>query len=252
MSRCRVSFSNVTHVTRLTLLITLTFSSIFSSAQQGNYPVLANADSAEVWFDKIVNPVSAAIVNGPEYRVTFQGFKSHPFYQSSESDRTYLRYDNDVYRNIDLLYDSYADILVYKFITANKVLFIKLNNKFVQDFTLHNHYFKKFDEGIRAGIGAYFEVLFEKDQFAVVVKRRKLERLTGERSDYIEDDVHYILSSGKWTRITGSGSFSKTLPKDKRKELTAFIKSNRINVKKRKDDDLKKLGAFCYSLKERK
>src|SRR5690349_16155814 len=115
MPVCRVSSKSITSVTRLTLLIALTFSSVVSSCQHGSYPVLTNVDSAEVWFDKIVNPISAAIVNGPEYRVTFQGLRSHPFYRSSESDRTYIRYDNDVYRNIDLLYDSYGDILVCKF-----------------------------------------------------------------------------------------------------------------------------------------
>ncbi|HEU5289376.1 MAG TPA: hypothetical protein VFU05_01960, partial [Cyclobacteriaceae bacterium] len=205
-----------------------------------------------IWFDQIASPVNAAIVNGPEYRIPVMGTQSHPFFRSQESDRTYIHYDNDLYRNVDLLYDAFGDVLVYKFISPDKVLFIKLDSRMVQDFSLHQHYFKKYNEGIRAGIGAYFDVLFEKDDFAVVVKRRKVERLEGKLSVYIEDDVHYILNNGQWIRITGNGSFSKTLPKDQRKELTTFLKGNHINVRKRKDDDLKKVGAFCYSLKERK
>jgi hypothetical protein len=252
MSLCRVSTGSKSIAVRFILSVVLTSWGLTASAQQAQYAAFTNVDSAEVWFDQIVSPVNASIVNGPEYRVTFQGFNSHPFFLSSESDRTYIRYNEDLFRNIDLLYDSYGDILVHKFVTANKVLFIKLDNKLVQDFSLHNHYFKKYDEGIRAGIGAYFDVLFEGTDFAVLVKRRKVERLEGNRSDYIEDDVYYILDSGKWIRITGNGSFSKTLDKSKRKDLAAFAKSNHINARKRKDDDLKKLGAFCYSLKTSK
>lgn len=222
------------------------------AAQQGHYPILTNIDSAEIWFDKIVNPQNAAIVNGPAYSIPFRGYNSHPFYQSPESDRSFVQYDNDLYRNVDLLYDSYSDVLVYKCITDNNVFFIKLDNTLVQRFDLHNRHFKKYNEGISAGLGPYFEVLFEEKQFAVVVKRRKLERLNDRTRSYEEDDVHYILNSGKWTRITGSGSFSKQLTKDRRKELATFIKSNRINVRKRRDEDLSKLGAFCYSLKVRK
>jgi hypothetical protein len=99
-------------------------------------------------------------------------------------------------------------------------------------------------------MGPYFDVLFEENQFAVVVKRRKFERFDGRTRYYEEDNVQYILNNGKWTRITGKGSFSKQLKKELRKELSTFINSNNINV--RKDEDLRKLGAFCYSLKERK
>lgn len=252
MSSCRVPLKSATNLIRFALSVVLIGSVLSSSAQQQQFPALTNADSAEVWFDQIVDPASAAIVNGPEYRVAFQGSASHPFFVSQESDRTYVQYDHDLYRNVDLLYDSYGDILVYKFVAADKVLFIKLDHKLVEHFSLHEHVFKKYEEGIRAGTGVYFDVLFEKNEFAVVVKRRKLERLEGRQSNYVEDDVHYILDNGRWARITGNGSFAKTIPKDQRKELTAFVKSNQINVRKRKDEDLRKLGAFCYSLKEKK
>lgn len=252
MPPCRVLSESTAIATRFVLSIVLVCSGFPVSAQQNQYPVLSNVDSAEVWFDQIVGPENAAIVNGPEYHIPFKGLRTHPFYQSPESDRSFIRYDNDLYRNIDLLYDSYGDNLVYKSVTSNNVLFIKLDNKLVQSFDLHGHHFKKFSEGMSAGIGAYFDVLFEEKKFAVVVKRRKLERIDGQTSDYIEDDVHYILNNGKWIRITGNGSFSKTLTKDKRKELTAYISSNQINVRKRRDEELRKVGAFCYSLKERK
>jgi hypothetical protein len=252
MSSCRDLSDRAVVFSRLILSVVFVCLGIVTVAQQNRYPTLATADSAEVWFDKIVSQENGALVNGPAYHIPFKGFKSHPFYQSPESDRSFVRYDNDLYRNIDLLYDAYSDVLVYKCVTINNVFFIKLNNKLVDSFDLYHHHFKKYDEGIRTGIGSYFEVLFEKNQFAVLVKRRKVERIEGSRIDYVEDDVQFILSNGVWIRITGKSSFNKTLQKDQKKELAAFIKSNRINVRKRKDEDLRKLGAFCYSLKERR
>jgi hypothetical protein len=250
MFPCRVSSDCAVNI-QLVLSVFLLSSTIGTTAQS-QYPALTNIDSAEVWFDQITYPENAAIVNGPAYHVPFRGLKTHPFYKSAESDRSFIWYDKDLYQHVELLYDSYGDILVLKSVTANGALFITLDEKFVLRFDLHGHHFKKFDEGIQAGIGKYFDVLFEADMFAVVVQRRKLERLNGSTRDYLEDDVYYILDNGKWIRVSGSGSFSKTVNKDQRKELSAFIKSNHLHVKKRKDDDMRKLGAFCYSLKVRK
>lgn len=252
MSPGRVRSDNTFVATRFLLSAILICYVLTASAQQNQYPILTTVDSAEVWFDQYVNLENTALVNGPVYNIPFKGYNSHPFYQSPESEHTFVRYNNDLYRNIDLLYDSYSDVLVYKCITDNNVFFIKLDQKFVQRFDLHNHHFKKFDEGIRAGLGPYFDVLFEENEFAVVAKRIKVERFDGSTRYYIEEDAHYILNNGKWFRITGTGSFSKQVKKDQRKELATFIRSNHVNVRKRKDEDLRKLGAFCYSLKERK
>jgi hypothetical protein len=237
---------------RFLLSVLLACYTISTSAQQSLHPIFTHVDSAEVWFNKIVGPENVAIINGPVYHISFKGFKTHPFYQSAESDRTLLRYDNDLYTNIDLQYDTYKDILVLKRVTPTGVFLIELNSHLVQHFDLHGHHFKKYDEGIRAGIGPYFDVLFEENEFAVVAKRHKSERVNETTTDYLEDDVYYILSRGDWIKITSKSSFTKLLNKDQGKEMTAFIKSNRINVRKRKDEDLRKLGAFCYSLKERK
>lgn len=223
-----------------------------SSAQQRNYPILANVDSAGVWFDQIVDSRQAAIVNGPAYFISFKGLHTHPFYQTEEADRSFVKFDNDVYENVDLLYDTYGDILVLKFVTQNGALFVKLDENRVQSFDLHQHHFKRFEEGIKANVGTYFDVLFEQENFAVVARRIKIKRIEAGTADYVEDDVFYIFNNSKWIRIKGAGSFTKTLGKDRRKELTTFIRSNHINVRKRNDEDLKRVGAFCYSLKERK
>lgn len=252
MSRRRFRSDNSFVAIQCLLSVVFVSFTIDAFTQQTRYRILTDADSAEVWFDQIVSPKNAAIVNGPEYHIAFKGLKTHPFYQSPESERSFARYDNDVYENVDLLYDTYGDILVLKCLTPNGAFFIKLDEKLVQRFDLHGHHFKKFDEGINAGIGAYFDVLFEQKQFAVVAKRVKLQRIEGRTRDYFVDDVYYILNNGTWIRITGNGSFYRILKKDQRKELTIFMKSNHINVRKRNDEDLRKVGAFCYSLNEKK
>src|SRR5688572_28539941 len=99
MSCCRVHSDRIT--SRFVLPFVLVCFGLPVSAQQSPYPVLPHVDSAEVWFDNIVNRENAAIVNGPAYIIPFRGYNSHPFYQSPESDRTFLRYDNDLYRNVD-------------------------------------------------------------------------------------------------------------------------------------------------------
>lgn len=249
MSSCRV-VSDHTFLIKRFLSIAFVCTTLAVSAQQGEYPLLTRTDSAEVWYDQLVSPNHAAIINGPEYQLPFKALKTHPFYQSAESDRSFVEYDNDLYQHVDLLYDSYADILVLKCTSSNGVFLVKLDYNLVQYFNLHGHHFKKYNEGVKAGLGSYFDVLFEKDQFAVLVKRRKLERIEGSTSDYTVDDVYYLLNEGKWIRITGNSSFGQPFNKSQRKELAAFMKSNHINVRKRVDEDLKKLGAFCYSLKE--
>src|SRR5689334_734443 len=89
--------------------IMLVWLSLAASAQQGQHPAFENIDSVEVWFDRIVGPEGAAITSGPEYRISFKGLRTHPFFLSPESDRSFVLYDNDLYRRVDLLYDSYSD-----------------------------------------------------------------------------------------------------------------------------------------------
>jgi hypothetical protein len=236
---------------RFLLSFVLVYFNFLASAQQGSQVAFINIDSAESWFDRIVNPKSAAILNGPAYYIAFKGLNTHPFYQSAESDRSFVRYDNDLYKNLDLLYDTYGDILVLKYVTPNGAFFIELDKNLVQGFDLHHHHFKKFSD-VGSQSSAYVDVLFEAKQFAVVVRRIKIQRIEGRIRNYLEDDVFYIMDHGKSTRVTGAGSFAKTLAKEQRKELAGYIKNNHIKLRKRKDEDLKQVAAFCYSLKEKK
>jgi hypothetical protein len=249
MFSCWVRSESALVSTRNLLFVSIFCFTITASAQQ-RHLVLTNVDSATIWFDRIVTSQSAAIVNGPEYHISFKGLKTHPFYKSAEAQKSSATYENDIYENLDLLYDTYADILVLKTSASTGTFFVKLDKELVQTFELHHHHFKKFRGGPSSKEGAYYDVLFEEKHFAVLVRRIKLEQIEGRERDYVEEDVHYILNNGKWIRLTGKSSFSKTIQKDQRKALTAFIKSNGINLRRRRDEDLAKLGAFCYSLKE--
>jgi hypothetical protein len=252
MSSYRARLENLFASTRFLLFVSIVCWTVTASARQTQHPIFALEDSVNVWFDKIVSPENAPLVNGEEYHISFKGLTTHPFYRNAESNRASVRYNNDMYENINLLYDTYADILVLKTSTSTGTFFVELDKDLVQSFTIHNHHFKKIYGGPATKGNAYYDVLFEEKQFAVLVRRIKLGRTEGVKRDYFEDDVHFILDNGRWTRITGKRSFSKKLKKDQRKALTGFIKSNGINVRKRKDEDFKKLGAFCYSLKELK
>src|SRR6478736_3630250 len=141
MPSFRVRSKTIFVPARYLLAIVLTWFITETSAQQNNYPALATADSAEVWFDQIVNPNSAAIINGSEYHLPFKGYRTHAFYMSAESQRSCVWYDDDLYKNLDLLYDTYGDILMLKWPTSRGTFFIKLDKNLVQGFDLHQHHF---------------------------------------------------------------------------------------------------------------
>ena len=219
------------------------------SAQQNLKDQLTSEKDVERWFENTINPQYSFIINGPEYHTSFKGLKSHPFYKTAECEISFVVYNANNYRNVNILYDTYKDILILRCILPTGFVFIELDEKYVEQFDLHNHHFKKFDTGIAAGIGTYFDVLFEAKQFSIVVKRHKIQRIDTGTKDYLEDDVYYILNAGRWQWITGKRSFENIFKEKHHKDkLDQFLTTNRINVRAKNEADLARTGEFCYKL----
>lgn len=202
----------------------------------------------EIWFDEIVTRENTELINGPEYFISFQGGATHPFFGSLELTNNQLWYDQQFYANVHLLYDIYTDMLVVRY-KDKKNLFamIELDQNKVEGFTLDSHHFRKMNGpklyGKDKGHG-YVDILYEGKNIILVAMRRKstLENKETRRVEYQLDDHYYFISGTKWAQNIFE------LTKKNKKEIKAFISSNKIKVRKKNENDLKALAHFCDTL----
>ncbi len=209
-------------------------------------------EQKEVWYDQIVPIQNSNLINGPEYFIAFNARKSNPFFGSLEQFNSQLWYNQQLYNNVNLLYDIYTDKLILRQ-RDKKGLFvmIELDQNKVESFTLYLHHFEKMKnpkspEG-HADNG-YYDLLYAGKNLMLVAKRDKFQQTEGSNIEYKLDDSFYMIKDNHWALIKGLHDITKLINNEK--EIQAFIKSKKINVRKRNESDLKALADFCDTLAE--
>ncbi|CAN5470145.1 hypothetical protein BH10BAC4_BH10BAC4_25950 [soil metagenome] len=205
----------------------------------------------ELWFDKIVSRENTSLINGPEYFIPFQGATTHPFFGSRELTNEEVRYDAQLYENVFLLYDIYSDVLVLR-IRDHSGLFalVHVDKAKVESFTLYQHRFRKMmDPKSTSGETTYsfYNVLAEGKNIMLVARRTKTRQVLAQQTEYEIDDKYYFVRDGKWSLLSGTKSYYELMEAEE-SQITGFIKSQHIKVRKRDEKDLIAIAVFCNSL----
>ncbi len=189
------------------------------------------------------------IYNGAVYEFYPPANKGSFYFQ----DKNYcipglVRYNGNWYKNFPILYDIYNDIIVS---TLNNKLFI-LNTGKVSDVYLLNHHFTHINGQSQDDLapGFYDEVYNGRSQ--VLIKRIKFitDHVVGSQvsETFYEDKSNaYIKKGNKYYLVDSRGSFLDTF-KDKKKDLNRYMKDNKIDYKKNKEDAVAKLAAYYDSI----
>ena len=205
----------------------------------------------ELWFDEIVGSENTGLINGPEYFIAFQGGPTNPFFGSLELSDNQLWFDQAYYPKVQLMYDIYTDMLVVRHRDKNGIFsMIALDQSKIEGFTLHNHHFRKLTN--RKSLGGhvdngYYDILYTGKHVMVAAKRMKVETQTTSRVEYKADDRYYFIRDNQWVSLGGLSSISG-LMKENANEIKAFAKSNKINLKKRNEQEMKAIANFCDTL----
>src|SRR5690349_8604108 len=69
------------------------------------------------WFDQTIGVENSGLINGVQYKMSFLGASSNPFFGDGASQGT-IRFRGEVY-NASILYDCYQDVVIVKHIGSS-------------------------------------------------------------------------------------------------------------------------------------
>jgi len=222
------------------------------SAQSDAYTYAFDVSQKEVSFDHLVSIENSGLINGVEYLIPFKGFTTHPFFDSNTGSKGEVFYNQQLYKEVTLLYDLFGDNLVLRYLNPNKTYsLIQLRKEKIDYFNLPAHRFRRYEgsasEKVINATEGFHEVLFDGNAISLLVKRKKLNKVVDGRVEYIPENLYYFLRDNQWTLVTGKSSVYN-IDKQHKEEISSFVKNNRIRVSKKKDDDLVKLAAYIDNL----
>ena len=241
------------HVLRfLPILGLLFYHTAFCQQKATDTPFSYN--DKESWFDKKVGLEHTPLLNGREYSIAFRGATTHPFFGTRDLTDEQIVCRGRMYANIQLLYDTYGDILVLRHRDSRGLYaLIELDKKYVDRFTLQGHQFRKMknEKSTEASLAdGYFEVLFDGDYVKLVAKHQKGSYVNASRRDYIASIRYFFVKGQQWSEVRSNASVYNLLPGSKR-QIAAFIKRNKFRVGRRDEKELSSVAGYCDNLERR-
>ena len=182
------------------------------------------------------------LLNGEKYYYPYGSALGNPYLEAP--DEGTLLIDGTVYRNQQLKYDIYNQLLVldYKDLSHAPVSIV-VGAQWLESFTLGNKLFKKFpdrDGQIRFGQviheGRYSCIYFWKKKYTPDLQNRNNQY---EFSESMRSAV--ILYNHHHSPFTGKRSFIRAFPKTEREQIKQILKEQRIKIKKARDPEMRAL-----------
>lgn len=212
-------------------------------------PLPGNADSmakpVELFY-RAVNQ-SARLYNGSEYIMYDQRIKGDPYFMPQMQPGSVL-YDGTLYTNIPMLYETFSGNLVIR--QYNNGVLMNLISEKVGYFTLYGHYFIHIvPDSINTIISNGFYDRVYNGSTAVYVKRQKLlyeDGVTFERS-FILKDRYFIYAGNTWYAVHNQTE-ALDIFKDKRKEITRYLRQNRLKYRKVPEATIIAIAAYYDKL----
>ncbi|MEO8860801.1 MAG: hypothetical protein ABI358_05225 [Ginsengibacter sp.] len=220
----------------------------FVSDSSGQSPAMQVAVS---FYHQFLSP-ETGLYNGSEYTYnTYYPFtinEGNPFFFSKGFEPGSVFYNNVLYENVPLLYDIIKDELLIN--DPSRAFIIRLNNSRIAWFKLWGHTFVWMmnNRTDNSSLSTGFYLLLHNGKTSLYARDTKsfkentasiqgLNKYVVESIDYfIEKDSHFY-------KIKNRKSLLSVLS-NKKKEVTQFIKKNRLNLRKDKVNALTKAVAY--------
>ena len=215
---------------------------------------LYSQNKIEDLFDTTVGKENLPLNNGVFYFNTLKTLNTHQFYHSNKYSSENLIYDNQFYNTVNLKYDSYRDVLVFKPYGESENFGIVLIQQKVSNFTLNNRNFVNLslvtNDSLR-DVKGYYEENVKGKYFTFYIKHKK------DRREFIKNQVTYtdfeiyneflILKDNSYYPIKSKNNVTSLFPTFK-KEINTFYNDNSKLSKDNKTEFYEKLFRFIDQL----
>jgi len=204
-----------------------------------------NPDSALLSIYQKNEGDQAAIYNGRQYLRPVYSFEknAHVFFETDKMVRGSVIYQGLRYDSVNLIYDENSDELVTN--DYNVTDLVTLFKERVTGFSILGQNF------IRLGNDSgYFQVLYQGPSLVLKKEIKKIvEKPDVPRTLYFIEVIpsYYFSRNGSYQKISGKESLLKVFG-DRRKEVNAFMKANKVKFKKNREDAILRSVAYYDQL----
>ena len=174
-----------------------------------------------------------ALKHGKQYGYFYPHSEGKHFLNDPEGS---LRYDGANYKNVDIYYDMYNQLLLVRNYQAGGRQYLILKQERVESFNLGGNQYYKFevlpDTLMKAG---YYRLAFERGDTQLLVKQqRELDenrsRQPGTaRSSFVVADIHYLIRPSGVVIIKNKKELLQLFQNPD--EIEHFLKADKIRVK---------------------
>lgn len=224
--------------------------SLFSqdSLTNNSFDSIALQHTSSVYYKAFGN--QAALFNGPLYNGYVFSFKEgHPYFYADSLASGSVIYNGILYDSIRMQYDEVADALIVRSAMGK----IRLPGYRVDGFHLYNSDFVRLagDSTTTGNADAVFYNLLYKGNITLLKRQVKVlrEEISLEVLRFVDQkDLYYIIKDGHWHRISSSKQFYRVV-NNRKDAVKRFVKSNKLNFRKGREDFLRRATAYYDSLK---
>ncbi len=193
---------------------------------------------------------NARLYNGPEYIRNGTKATGFAFFQSDSMLTGSVSYNGLTYPDLSLYYDLVSDELITYNYAHDALIMISKEN--VDSFSIDGHLFIRFIAG-RANEAAiqdgYYEQLSRNEPAVYVRREKKLPSPSGyEDPKYKLYNTYYLKINNIFYGVDGKTQLLDLL-KDHKDAVKSFIRTNKLNFKKRFEEAIVRVSIFYSQLK---
>ena len=157
-----------------------------------------------------------------------------------------VEYDSMLFINVPLIYEDYRQ----KLIAVDQGFRLQLINERINSFTIAGHHFLRvFPIPLYTGLpeNGFYEQLYSGPSGVLKWTRKNMQEVLSSSEGslwYIRESAKYFIhKGGSWVYIKSRRDLLNILG-DRRKEVQRFIKKNKLNYRKDRDNTLTQVAGY--------
>jgi hypothetical protein len=199
-----------------------------------------------VYYDQLGD--QSRLYNGSLYQgVDYTFREGSPYFLGIKATRIgSVEYDSMLFINVPLIYEDYRQ----KLVAVDQGFRLQLINERVNSFTIvGRHFIRVFPSPQFHGLmeNGFYEMLYSGRSSVLKWTKKTLQETLSATEGSIwytyESDSYYILKGKTWIGIKSKKDLLNILD-DRRKEIKSFIKKNKLNYRKDRDNTLIQVAGY--------
>ncbi|RZA03460.1 MAG: hypothetical protein EOP47_02875 [Sphingobacteriaceae bacterium] len=217
----------------ITLLMYVILPGIIYAQNADTNLVVKQLKSTEQYYNNKITDQSR-LFNGIKYLpYRNQDYVGNGYYNTTELQNAYIRYDDVDFYDIPVLYDLHKDLLILR--RSNDQGYMSLLNTKLDKFIINNHTFiKVVADSAEKKIKTGFYDLLHDGQLQLLAKHTKAVEVEKSgitiRNVFVPYTRYFLRKENAYYDISGKNDMLKVL-KDKKQELEQYIKANNLSFK---------------------